>query len=461
VARLVVVSNRVSLPSDGARAGGLTVALREALDDIGLWFGWSGRTADASSIEPRIENAGPTQFATLDLSQEDYENFYLGFANSSLWPLFHFRLGLMEFRREHLAGYRAVNEMFARALKPLLRHDDLIWVHDYHLIPLANVLRDLGVHNRIGFFLHVPFVPPNVFAALPQGDALLHDFCAYDVVGFQTGEHRNDFLDTVRQLLGYAVEDNTVKARDRPVNAIVAPVGIDRADFRRQAKRAVAGKNNKRLKESLVGRHLMIGVDRLDYSKGLPNRFEALNRLLTRFPEHREHVSYLQIAVPSREEVGEYSQLRNKLSRMAGDINGRHGTFDWVPLRYISQGMARMTLAGFYSAARVGLVTSLRDGMNLVAHEYVAAQDPEDPGVLILSRFAGAASYFTDALLVNPNDPDEIADAMHSALIMPPEERRDRHARLDAQLLRLSAKSYADTFLQALAFNRDDSNGEE
>lgn len=451
MARLVVVSNRVSLPSEGARAGGLTVALREALDDIGLWFGWSGRTAEVSSTEPRMEDAGKTQFATLDLSEEDYQNFYVGFANGALWPLLHFRLGLLEFRREHLAGYRAVNELFARSLQPLLQPDDVIWVHDYHLIPLACALRNLGVKNRIGFFLHIPFVPPSVFSALPQGDALLRDFCAYDVVGFQTDEHRNDFLDTVRQLLGYTIKDDTIQAQARPVRAIVAPVGIDSADFRRQAQRAVAGKNNKRLKESLVGRSLMIGVDRLDYSKGLPNRFEAFSRLLTRFPQHREHVSYLQIAVPSREEVIEYSQLRQILSRMAGDINGRHGTFDWVPLRYMSQGMARSTLAGFYSAARVGLVTPLRDGMNLVAHEYVAAQDIEDPGVLVLSRFAGVASYFTDALLVNPNDPDEIAEAMNSALEMPLEERRQRHARLSAQLQILSAKSYAETFLRALA----------
>jgi trehalose 6-phosphate synthase len=195
----------------------------------------------------------------------------------------------------------------------------------------------------------------------------------------------------------------------------------------------------------------MIGVDRLDYSKGLPNRFEAFNRLFLRFPDHKQKVSYLQVAVPSREEVAEYAALRQQLSRMAGDINGRHGSFDWVPLRYVSQGFSRATLAGFYRIARVGLVTPFRDGMNLVAHEYLAAQDEADPGVLILSRFAGVADYLPDTYLVNPYDPDEIAEAIHAALLMPLEERRERHARLLEKLKPLSAAAYSFSFLAALA----------
>jgi trehalose 6-phosphate synthase len=452
MARVVVVSNRVPLPSQGARAGGLAVVLQEVLGDIGLWFGWSGRVSAQSDPQARIERRQNTEYATIDLSEDDYRNFYVGFANGALWPLLHFRLGLIEFRREHLEGYRAVNDLFARALIKLLRPDDLIWVHDYHLIPLACALRKLGVENRIGFFLHIPFVPPSVFAALPQGDTLLRDFCAYDVVGFQTNEHKNDFQETVRQILGFQITaQDVIPAVERDVRVIVTPVGIDGAKFHRQAERAATSKNNKRLLDSLSGRSLMIGVDRLDYSKGLPNRFEAFNRLLTRFPEHKNHVSYLQVAVPSREDVSEYAALRHVLSRMAGDVNGRHGTFDWVPLRYMSQGLARSTLAGFYRAARVALVTPLRDGMNLVAHEYVAAQDADDPGVLVLSRFAGVASYFTDALIVNPYDPDEIAEAMNTALLMPQDERRSRHASLLAALRTLTATAYGEAFLKELA----------
>jgi trehalose 6-phosphate synthase len=451
MARVVVVSNRVPVPGQGARAGGLTVVLQEALGQIGLWFGWSGRTTSEGATEAQIVHHQGIDYATIDLSRKNYENFYVGFSNGALWPLLHFRLGLIEFRREHLQGYRAVNEIFARALVKHLRPDDVIWVHDYHLIPLACALRELGVRNRIGFFLHIPFVPPSVFTALPRGEGLLRDFCAYDVVGFQTNEHLSDFQDTIRQLLHYDVDDEgTIFAQERKMLSIACPVGIDGKEFHRLAERGARSKNNKRLLDSLAGRSLMIGVDRLDYSKGLPNRFEAFNRLLSRFPEHSQHVSYLQVAVPSREDVSEYASLRPILNRMAGDINGRHGAFDWVPLRYMSQGVARSTLAGFYRAAHVGLVTPFRDGMNLVAHEYVAAQDPDNPGVLVLSRFAGVASYFEDALIVNPYDPDEIAEAMHAALLMPIDERRARHARLLTQLHRLTAAAYCKKFLNAL-----------
>lgn len=453
MSRTVIVSNRVPVPSSrGPQAGGLAVVLKDAIKPGTLWFGWSGRTAAETSQEARITLHEGVEYATIDLSQDAYKNFYVGFANGALWPLLHFRLGLVEFRREHLEGYRAVNELCARTLAKLLRPDDLIWVHDYHLIPLADALRKLGVANRMGFFLHIPFVPSSVFSALPQGQELLKDFCAYDVVGFQTAEHRHDFLDSVRQILCYPVEESGwIAAPGRRVRSIVAPVGIDSASFMRQAERAAKSKNSLRLKDSLVGRQLMIGVDRLDYSKGLPNRFEAFNRLLSRFAEHRLNVSFLQIAAPSREEVREYAALRPQLNRMAGDINGRHGAFDWSPLRYMSQGLARSTLAGFYRLARVGVVTPLRDGMNLVAHEYVAAQDPDDPGVLILSRFAGVASYFEDALIVNPYDPDEIAEAMHEALIMPMDERKRRHGRMLEQLRTLTAEAYCTLFLKALS----------
>lgn len=458
MARIVIVSNRV--PPPGSRtpaAGGLAIVIKDAIKAGGLWFGWSGRTAPQTSTDAHIVTHKSVDYATIDLSQDEYRKFYIGFANGTLWPLLHFRLGLIEFRREHLDGYRAANESFARALAKLLRPDDLIWVHDYHLIPLAAALRSLGTRNRIGFFLHIPFVPSSVFAALPRGQDLLEDFCAYDVVGFQTTEHRRDFLDSVRQILRFPIDgDGVIFASGRSVCSVVAPVGIDAQAFGKQAERSATGKNARRLLNSLAGRNLMIGVDRLDYSKGLQNRFEAYNRLLTRFPERRQQVSYLQVAAPSREDVAEYAALRPVLNRMAGDINGRHGTFDWVPLRYMSQGLARSTLAGFYRLARIGLVTPLRDGMNLVAHEYVAAQDPGDPGVLILSRFAGVASYFEDALIVNPYDPDEIAEAMNEALTMPLEERRSRHQSLLERLGTLTAASYCSTFLNALQGRKAD-----
>ena len=452
MARVVIASNRVPLPSGRSqRPGGLTVVLHDAIRPGTLWFGWSGKTAAKNDVDAKIVRHGGVDYATIDLSEEIYKKYYVGFSNGALWPLLHFRLNLIEFRREHLDGYREANEAFAEALVKLVKPDDLIWVHDYHLIPLAAALRKRGVRNRIGFFLHVPFVPASDFSVLPRGEEILADFCAYDVTGFQTETHRQDFLNCARRILRYPIDSNgSVSTPQRRVECIVSPVGIDSAEFSRQAERAAKSRNSQRLKESLVDRYLLIGADRLDYSKGLPNRFEAFNRLLTRFPEHRQKVSFLQIAAPSREDVAEYAALRPVLNRIAGDINARHGAFDWVPLRYMSQGLARSTLAGFYRHARVGVVTPLCDGMNLGAHEYLAAQDSDDPGVLLLSKFAGAASYFSDALIVNPYDPDEIAEAMHRALVMGVVERKRRHAWLAERLRTLTAADYCATFLDAL-----------
>jgi trehalose 6-phosphate synthase len=455
MSRTVIVSNRVPTPaSKNTHAGGLTVVLEDAIRPGTLWFGWSGRTSPHAGQDVHIVEHKGVEYATVDLSEDVYRKFYVGFSNGTLWPLFHLRLNAVEFHREQLEGYRAANEAFAEALVKLVKPDDVIWVHDYHLIPLAAALRRMGVRNRIGFFLHVPFVPASAFAVLPQGEELLGDFCAYDVIGFQTETHRQDFMDCIRRVLGYPVDPNGCMSTPmRSVELIVSPVGIDSAQFSRRAELSARSRNSQRLTESLGERCLMIGVDRLDYSKGLPNRFEAFSRLLSRYPEHRSRVSFLQIAAPSREDVPEYAALRPVLNRMAGDINARHGAFDWVPLRYMSQPLARSTLAGFYRHACVGVVTPFCDGMNLVAHEFLAAQDPENPGVLLLSKFAGAASYFKDALIVNPYDPDEIAEAMHRAVIMGVVERKHRHARLLERLHTLTATGYCETFLGALSEN--------
>lgn len=453
MARLVIVSNRVPPPrtKGAASAGGLAVALQSFVEPGTLWFGWSGRVTEHPSARPQIVEGGGVTYATIDLSAEDYDRFYVGFANSSLWPLLHFRLGLLRFAREDFEGYLAVNDDFAKALMPMLRPDDMVWVHDYHLIPLAAALRVQGFTGRIGFFLHIPFVPPSVLDALPPARDLMRAMCAYDVVGFQTRTHLADFLDCARRFSGFAVEGDEVVTGGRRVRAIADPIGIDATGFARIAARSVGTAYIQRVRESLVGRALAISAERLDYSKGLPNRFEAFARLLKRFPQHHRRVSMLQIAARSREDVAEYQVLRRELDRLAGDINGRFSAFDWVPLRYMTQTVARTKLAGLFRMARVGLVTPLRDGMNLVAKEYVAAQDPADPGVLVLSRFAGAAEELTDALLVNPYDPDEIAEAIHAAIEMPLEERQERHASLRKAVFEVTSARYCNVFVDALA----------
>ena len=450
--RLVIVSNRVPLPSErGPQAGGLTVALADALRPGSLWFGWSGRRSGLTTVEPRLQRADGITYATIDFSEADYRAFYVGFANGALWPLLHFRLGLVNFRREDYEGYRSVNRQFAESLAPLLRSDDLIWVHDYHLFPLGEELRRLGVRNRIGFFLHTPFVPPALLHALPRSAELVRAMCSYDVVGFHTQIYRQAFLDCVREILGVhsGAEGNFTYAGQR-VRAIVDPVGIDADGFAKTAAHAEHSPEARRLRESLGGRALAIGVDRLDYSKGLVNRFEAFARLLGKYPEHRRQVSFLQIAARSREDSGAYQRLRRELDQLVGDTNGRFSEFDWVPLRYMTRAVRRQTLAGFYRIARLALVTPLRDGMNLVAKEFVAAHDPQDPGVLILSRFAGAAEELTDALIVNPFDADEMADAIHEGLSMPLAERLRRYQGLRERVWDTTASKYCATFLSYL-----------
>jgi trehalose 6-phosphate synthase len=453
VARLVVISNRVPVPTErGPRAGGLAVALADALRPGSMWFGWSGKHAAEPTDTPHVQDAGGLTYATLDLTEAEYRLFYVGYSNGALWPLLHFRLGLVNFRREEYEGYREVNRRFATALAPLLQPDDLIWVHDYHLIPLAAELRALGVTQRIGFFLHTPFVPPAILLALPRATELLQTFAAYDVVGFHTTIYRDEFINCVRHLLNIEVDDDGTFSHDgRTVRAIVDPIGIDAEGFAKDAARAVRGAEARRLRDSLGGRALAIGVDRLDYSKGLIDRFQAFGRLFANYPEHRRQVSFLQVAARSREDLGSYQQLRRELDRIVGDTNGRYSEFDWTPLRYVTRAMSRRTLSGFYRLARLAVVTPLRDGMNLVAKEYIAAQNSADPGVLILSRFAGAADHLTEALIVNPYDADEIAEAMHQALAMDQAERRARHEALREKVWQTSAHRYCEVFLSHLA----------
>jgi trehalose 6-phosphate synthase len=441
--RLVIVSNRVPVPGQRGRAqaaGGLAVALHNAAHQRDcLWFGWSGVVAGSeASLAPRITQAGRITFATIDLTQADYHGYYRGFANGMLWPLLHSRVGLSEFRRTEFGVYLAVNTAFARTLAPLLEPDDTIWVHDYHLFPLGQALRDVGVRGPIGFFLHVPFPAPSLFECLPQGDTLLRTLAAYDAVGVQVPDDAAN-LNVLLDRLGIAVR------------AAAFPVGIDPDAFVTAAHRAEAGPEVMRLADSLAGRALILGVDRLDYSKGLPHRFRGFAQLLRRFPEHRKRVRFLQIAPVSRGDVSEYRMLRRELDELVGTIDGEYADFDGSPLRYMTRSVARGTLAGFYRHARVGLVTPLRDGMNLVAKEYVAAQRPEDPGALVLSRFAGAAQELKRAILVNPYDPDEIADGLHKAFTMPLEERQERWQAMKDMVWRNTAVAWSDRFLAELA----------
>jgi len=453
VSRLVVVSNRVALPGEN-RAGGLAVALHAALGERGgVWFGWSGKTVRCDSGELHERREGDIRYLTVDLNRADLDAYYNGFANRTLWPLLHFRLDLVDYDRGTREGYLRVNALFADKLAPLLREDDTVWIHDYHLIPLAALLRERGIGCRIGFFLHVPVPSADLLMAMPDHRRLFNTLYAYDLLGFQTRRDEDRFQSYVRLYGGGCiVGGNLLEAPGgRRFRTGTFPIGIDTAQIARQAAAAMAKPAVRALRTSLEHRQLAIGVDRLDYSKGLPERFHGFARYLERHPQRKGSLTYLQIAPVSRGEVNEYRQLRNQLEQIAGHINGVHAAPDWTPLRYVNRNFPHATLAGFYRSARVGLVTPLRDGMNLVAKEYVAAQDPEDPGVLVLSLLAGAAQELGGALAVNPHDLDGVADAIDAAAAMPLAERRERWRAMMDHLLEHDIHAWRKRYLQALA----------
>jgi trehalose 6-phosphate synthase len=457
MARLVVVSNRVAPVGEGkSTAGGLAVAMLAALRKSGgIWFGWSGEVLAKPANRPNLFQIGRLTYATVDLTQRDYDEYYNGYANSTLWPLFHYRLDLTEFSRRNYAGYLRVNRLFAELLMPMLHPNDLIWVHDYHLIPLADELRRLGARQLIGFFLHTPFPALDALLALPNHENLVRSLCAYDVVGFQTDNDLRAFHDyIVREARGRLIGGRTFVAFGRNFCADAFPIGLDTDNVVRLADRAEASRQTQRLRESLQDRHLIIGVDRLDYSKGLVTRFEAFAQLLESHPELRGRVVFMQIAPPSRIDVLDYLEIRRTLEATAGRINGRFAEYDWAPIRYLNKSFSRPALTGFLRISQVGLVTPLRDGMNLVAKEYVAAQRPDNPGALVLSRFAGAARELDQALIVNPYDVEAIAEAMHVALVMPQQERRRRWTAMMKVLRGNDIAAWRDRFVGTLEQSR-------
>jgi trehalose 6-phosphate synthase len=451
--RLVIVSNRVGSSLKG-NEGGLATAMLAAFDrrEV-IWFGWSGEVTDEPSGPTRMHREGRLTRMLVDLERSDYEGYYLEFANCVLWPVFHYRVNLAEYGRERWATYGRVNEMFAERVAPALKPDDILWIHDYHMIPLGSALRRLRVDNPIGFFLHIPFPAPEVLATLPVHEALVRALFAYDLVGFQTEQDLQAFRDYVeREAGGWTGADGTVYAFGTSVRAASFPISIDARLVAARAVRAASTRQAARLRDSLSDRRLVIGVDRLDYTKGLVNRFDAVERLLEGNPQYRSTVVVLQIAPPSREDVSEYQRMRAELDSRIGRINGRFGEPDHLPVRYVNRSFRQETLFGFYRASRVALVTPLRDGMNLVAKEFVASQDPDDPGALVLSRFAGAARELDAALIVNPFDVDQIADALDRALTMPVEERRARYETMMAQLETHDVHAWREAFLDALQY---------
>ncbi|MEM7192735.1 MAG: trehalose-6-phosphate synthase [Pseudomonadota bacterium] len=450
--RLVVVSNRVADFSAKFQTGGLAVALGDALKaSKGVWFGWSGDTReDAASEPPHIEHVSGLTVATIDLTESEAEGYYFGYANRCLWPALHYRLDLTHSNEEQAEIYFHVNGRFADALMPLIEPDDIIWINDYHLIPLAQELRARGCTARIGFFLHTPFPSPEIFAAIPGQKRLGNALMVYDVVGFQTTADRDNFCRYVNASLdGEQLQGDRITAQGETTLASVFPIGIDVAHFHKLAEEEDA--KGPLLPDAGEDMKTIVGVDRLDYTKGLPERLRAFEVLLDQFPEHHGKVRLVQIAPPTLEGLPVYQEIRDTVERLVGRINGSFGTLNWQPVIYLHRGVPQHILVRLFRRSDVGLVTPLQDGMNLVAKEYIAAQAAQDPGVLVLSRFAGAAEQLREALLINPHDIQETARALDRALTMPRQERWARHNRLWQRIETYDLFNWRDSFIQSFA----------
>lgn len=456
MSRLVVVSNRVANPEASAKGntGGLAVGVFAALEESGgLWFGWNGKFEKGNEGASKLETKNNIDFVTVGLKQSEYNNYYKGFANSVLWPLFHHRPDLMIYQRHNLEGYDKVNQMFASKLIPYLKPDDEIWVHDYHLLPFGKMLREDGIKAPIGFFLHIPFPPLDLLRTIPEFRNILLDLMAYDLVGFQTETDVRAFREAVRYSLGAKdFNDGWVEYKGHKTLARVYPIGIESDSIPRFVESGKKSQEYQQLKTGLMDRKLIIGVDRLDYSKGLVHRIQAYEQLLkSRQDLHRKMV-FLQVAPTSRGDVQAYSNLAKEINRITGQLIGTYAEFDWMPLRYINRGFRRNTILAMYNLAKVGFVTPLRDGMNLVAKEYVAAQDPENPGVLVLSKMAGASAELDAALIVNPYDVDKVARNLARALEMPLDERLDRWKKMHAILVKNNIHEWHTRFLTDLRY---------
>ncbi len=442
MSRLIVVSNRVTIPGHSTSPGGLAVGVLSALRQSGgLWLGWSGTTHDTPAAEPEsIEKEG-IRYVTIQMPREQFELYYNGFCNSTLWPLHHYFQGSFRYDAREFDAYMAINRVFAEAVQSQAAPGDAIWIHDYQLMPLAALLRAQGVQSRLGFFLHIPYPNIALLRVLPVYAELVRDLCQYDLLGFQTAEDLEGFQSAVNSVFRdeAVIGAEHIELAGRRIRTGVFPIGVDVEAINTQA--AVAARDDeqvKRLLLSLLGRKLLIGVDRLDYSKGLVERFASYRTLLESSPDLLGNVTFIQIAPLSRTNVAAYVEIRDALEHAAGRTNGQYADTDWTPVRYLNKDFQHETLSGFLRVANVAVVTPLRDGMNLVAKEFVAAQDPEDPGVLVLSSMAGAARELTEALLVNPYDRSAVALALRQALAMPLAERRSRH---EAMLKVLRANS--------------------
>ncbi len=458
--RVVLVSNRtpaVFTPSSVVErrnlpVGGLVSCLRPFLEaQGGIWMGWDGNSDSQGDTAPTttITEVEGIRLASVSLSKDEVEGFYDVFSNRTLWPIFHSFPDKATFSHDSFRVYRSVNRKYATSLIDLLRPGDQVWVHDFHLFPLGRELRKLGWTGKIGFFLHIPFPPSEIFGILPWARKLLTYLFDYDLVGLQTPKYLHELQESLGDELGAEFIGDAAHYQGRTMKLRSFAVGADVQAFREMAQSQVPTPVSRFLEDSPKDRQFLLGVDRLDYTKGIVQRMQAMEQLLDDHPELRGHVTLVQISAPSRVNIPEYAQERERLDSLVGKINGKFGEVHWMPIHTLHRPYSQQDLAQLYREADACLVTPLRDGMNLVAKEFVASQT-SDPGVLVLSRFCGAAESMHDALMVNPYDFQETASAIYRALIMPRPERQRRWKALFEDVSGHTARDWCYSFLAAL-----------
>jgi trehalose 6-phosphate synthase/phosphatase len=461
--RLIVVSNRLPYTlkraGDGWRTerstGGLATAMGPLLARTGgAWVGWPGDSSDADDAKRRrlLDRwATRERYFAVELPHEVQQGFYEGYSNQVLWPLFHYFPILINFTPEYWEAYREANRLFCEEVVRRARPGDTIWVHDYQLMLLPQMLREAMPEARIGFFLHIPFPSSSVFRLLPRREELLRGLLGADYVAFHTYSYLQNFRSSALRVLGLESRMDAVEHEGRAVRLDALPIGIAPEDFTgpldtdEQTRQSLA-----RLRERYHGRHVLLGVDRLDYTKGIPERLRTYRRLLSEAEDLRGRVVLIQVAVPSRERIPMYEELRQEVDGLVGEINGEFSTPDWTPLVYLRRNVPRAELVALYAAAELAWVSPLRDGLNLVAKEYIACQR-DGEGVLVLSEFAGAASEMGEAFLVNPYDEERTADVIRRALELPSDERRERMRALHRRVVRNNVFSWAERFLANLS----------
>jgi trehalose 6-phosphate synthase len=463
--RLVVVSNRLPIALEGKGSkvqvkpgkGGLVTALAPVLQNkSGLWIGWSGSTEDIDLRKPFAKFAMEAGYdlSPVKLTAQEVEGFYSGFSNEVVWPLFHDLPSKCNFDPEYFRVYLKVNRKFAKVVAEQSNEDDYIWIHDYHLMHAASMLKEEGHKRKTGFFLHIPFPPADIFLKLPWRSKIIRALMEFDLVGFQTLRDRRNFI----QCLSFLCREYRIGGRGPVVTAENAeksvrvgyfPISIDFKTFSGQARTKEAASLSQEVHDALKRRLIILGADRLDYTKGIPERLNAMRVLFTKYPELQGKVKLVQVVVPSRVSISGYGELKMEIERLVGEINGLFSRPDWVPIHYLYRNLNREELIAYYRAAEMALVTPLRDGMNLVAKEYCSCNISEN-GVLILSEFAGAAAQLQRwALLVNPYDVEGMANVIFRAYHMDREEKRRRMHNMRSSIRKNNIFRWVDGFLEA------------